>query len=248
MSSKDIIKTQKSKHKKIREEQLLNDEELNSLEYKLAIRIDNRSYLQFYFSLLKKKQLILFTFFLSNDYNLKVIKISLFLLTFSLFFTINGFFFTDESMHNIYINNGKFYILYQISQIMYTTIILSIINYILKSLSLSEKSILILKKEKKPIECFEKSKSVEKCLKIKFILFFVFSFLLMLFFWYFITCFCAIYKNTQNILIEDTLISFGISMLYPFGISLLPGFFRIPALRNGNKQCLYKLSIYLSLI
>ena len=151
------------------------------MEYQLAIRIDKRSYLQFYFSLLKKKQLILFTFFLSNDYNLKVIKISLFLLTFSLFFTINGFFFTDESMHNIYINNGNFDILYQISQIIYSSIILSILTGFIKYLSLSEKSILILKKEKEVIDCFEKSKSIEKCLKLKFILFFVFSFLIMIF-------------------------------------------------------------------
>ena len=134
------------------------------------------------------------------------------------------------------------------AQILYSSVILFIINGILKYLSLSEKNILILKKEKKAINCFQKSQSVEKCLKIKFILFYLFSFLIMIFFWYFITCFCAIYKNTQMILIEDTLISFGISMLYPFGINLLPGLFRIPALRKGNKNCLYKLSIYLSII
>ena len=71
----------------------LNDQELNNLEYKLAISLDKRSYFQFYWSLLKKKQLILFTFLPNNDYNLVSIKICLFLLSFSLYFTINGFFF-----------------------------------------------------------------------------------------------------------------------------------------------------------
>ena len=73
----------------------LNDEELNSLDYDIAILIDKRTYFQYYWSLLKKKQLILFTFIPSNDYNLFSIKICLFLLSFSLYFTINGFFFSD---------------------------------------------------------------------------------------------------------------------------------------------------------
>ena len=218
------------------------------MEYELAINIDKRSYLQYYFSLLKKKQLILFTFIPSNDYNLIVIKLSLFLLAFSLYFTVNGFFFTDESMHNVYINNGGFDILSQISNIIYSSIIPSLLNTILKYLSLSENNILKLKKVKKANECVRQSKSVEKCIKLKFIIFFIFSFLIMLFFWYFISCFCALYKNTQIILIEDTLISFGISMLYPFGINLLPGLIRIPSLRKRNQKCLYKISILISLI
>ena len=72
----------------------------------------------------------------------------------------------------------------------------------------------------------------------------------MLFFWYFISCFCAVYKNTQIILIKDTLISFGLSMLYPFGLNLFPGIFRIPALRakNKNMKYLYQFSGIVALI
>ena len=72
----------------------------------------------------------------------------------------------------------------------------------------------------------------------------------MIFFWYYISCFCSVYKNTQLILIKDTLISFGLSMLYPFGLNLLPGMFRIPALRavNKNNKYLYQLSGYVALI
>ena len=60
--------------------------------------------------------------------------------------------------------------------------------------------------------------------------------------WY-ISCFCAIYKNTQIHLIKDTLISFGLSLLYPIGLCLLPGIFRIPSLRASkqDKECIYSL-------
>ena len=46
----------------------LNIEEINNLEYEEAIEMDKRTYLQYYFSLLKKKHLFLFTFFPTNDY------------------------------------------------------------------------------------------------------------------------------------------------------------------------------------
>ena len=206
------------------------------MDYETALNIDKRTYIQYYFSLLKKKQLILFTFLPSNDYNLISIKISLFLFSFGLYFTINGLFFTDKTMHNVYKNNGKLDIIYQIPQISYSSIITSVLNKILRILSLSEKSILDLKKSKSVSMCIKNSKNIEKSLKIKFIIFFILSFFLILFFWYFISCFCAVYKNTQIILIKDTLISFGLSMLYPFGLNLLPGIFRIPALRSKKEN------------
>ena len=226
----------------------LNDQELNTLDYELALKLDKRTYFQYYFSLLKKKHLILFTFLPTRDYNLFIIKFSLFLLSFSLYFSFNGLFFTDDTMHNLYVNNGGFDILYHLSQIIYSSVISALVNTILRTLSLSENNILKLKREKIVSNAIEKSKRIEKCLNVKMIIFYISSILLMGFFWYYVACFCAVYKNTQKILIEDTLISFAISMLYPIGLNLIPGIFRIPALRepNKNKKCLYKFSVYVS--
>ena len=228
----------------------LNDEELNSLEYELAIIIDKRTYFQYYFSLLKKKQLILFAFLPSNDYNLVVIKIALLLLSFSLYFTVNGFFFSDKTMNKINEDKGAFDILFQIPQILYSSLISSVINIILKQLSLSERQILSIKQEKNFKVAQKKSNQIRKYIKIKLAIFFIFSLLLIFFFWYFISSFCAVYKNTQMILIKDTLISFGLSMLYPFGLNLIPGMFRIPALRavKKDKKTLYKFSRIVALI
>ena len=228
----------------------LNDEEKNTLEYTIALKIDKRTYFQYYWSLLKKKQLILFTFCPNNDYNLPSIKIFLFLVSFSLYFTINGFFFNDETMHKINEDHGAFDFLYQLPQIFFSSVVSAVINMILKQLSLSEKKILALKNEKNYNRTIQYSKSIKRCLAIKFTLFFILSYLFLIFFWYFISCFCGVYVNTQMILIKDTLISFGLSMLYPFGLSLIPGFFRIPALRAAKKDkvCVYKISLILGLI
>ncbi len=153
-------------------------------------------------------------------------------------------------MNKINEDKGAYEIIFQIPQILYSTVISAVINMILKNLSLSEKQILSIKKEKNCLKAQEKAKSIKKCLKIKLVFFFILSFLLILFFWYFISCFCAAYKNTQIILIKDTLISFALSLLYPFGLNLFPGMFRIPAIRaiNKDKKCLYKISSLVALI
>ena len=254
-SSSGLIKIHKKKNfnkiiKYVNNVKIFNNHELNNLEYDLAIDLDKRTYFQYYCSLLKIKHLILFTFFPSDDYNLMTIKISLFLLAFALYFTIDGFFFTDETMHNIYANNGTFKLLYQIPLILYSSIITAFINSLLKYLSLTENTIIKLKKENNIDLVTLKAKKQEKVLMIKFIIFYIFSFIFMSFFWYFISSFCAVYKNTQIILIKDTLISFLLSMLYPIGINLVPGFLRIPALRSPkrDKKCMYNFSNIVALI
>ena len=228
----------------------LNDEELNSLVYAIALKIDKRTYFQYYSSLLKKKHLILFTFCPNNDYNIPSIKIFLFLVSFSLYFTINGFFFNDETMHKINEDHGNFNFLYQLPQIFFSSVVSAVINMILKQLSLSEKKILALKSEKNYNKTLQYSKSIKRCLAIKFTIFFILSYLLLMFFWYFIACFCGVYVNTQIILIKDTIISFCLSMIYPFGVYLIPGFFRIHALRAAkkDKKIIYKISLIIGLI
>ena len=128
--------------------------------------------------------------------------------------------------------------------------ICSVINALVKSLSLSEKNILEIKQEKNNKYLDKNVEATKKTLNIKFKCFFIISFVLLLFFWYYISCFCAIYENTQLHLIKDSIISFGLSLLYPFGIYLLPGIFRIPSLRSSKKdrQCMYKFSKIIQLI
>ena len=105
-----------------------NDYELNNLEYQKALEIDKRKYLEYYISLVKRKQIIIFTFYTNDDYNSKIIKISLFLFSFSIYFTINALFFNDSTMHNIYEAKGSYNFIYQIPIILYSTIISAIIN------------------------------------------------------------------------------------------------------------------------
>ena len=222
--------------------------ELDLLDYKIALKIDKRRTFNFYWSFLKRGNLILFAVMPYNDYNLRTVKISLLLISFSLYFTINGFFFTDYSMHKIYANNGKYNLANQIPQMIYSILISTSVNSLLKLISLPGKDIILIKQQPTIEFALVKSKSVEKCLTIKIIIYYIISLFCLFFYWYFISCFCAVYINTQLILIHDTLFSFATSMIYPFGFCLLPTFMRSIALKSDkkDKKCLYNTSLLIS--
>ena len=219
------------------------DKEINSFKYEEALKYDKRTYIQYYISLLKIKHLLIFCFITKNDYNSRIIKICLFFFSFALLYTINSFFFQDNSIHKIYEDKGTFDFIYQIPQIIYSTVISAVINLLIKYLSLSDSNIISLKKCKN-IEDFS---NINKCIKLKIIIFNILDFLLLLLFWYYLGCFCAVFQNTQFYLIKDTLLSFLLSFIYPFFLNLFPGFFRIPALRK-NKKCFYKIDKIIQLI
>ena len=227
-----------------------NDEEMNQLSYNLALTYDNRTYCEYYSSLIKTKHNLVFSFCYSNDYNSRIIKIDLFFINFVSEFAINALFFDDDTMHKIYEDKGNFDILYQLLPIIYSFIISYVLDIILKLLALSEDYILDLKQNKTNKDLNLRYSKLYKKLKIIILIFFIISTIFLLFFWYYISSFCAVYKNTQIHLIKDTLISFVTSLLYPFGIYLLPGFFRIPALSNkGNKrECLFNISKLIQMI
>ena len=248
-SAKRIIQKSKSKSKKVKKIMEYNDEEMNGLSYNMALKNDKRSFCMYYISLLKTKHILIFSFINKNDYNSRIIKMDLFFISFSIYMTINALFFNDDSMHKIYENNGSFNIEYQIAQIIYSTLISIILNIPLNLLAISNGSIIKFKHRKYENKNIlnESYTSLNKNLKIKFLLFFIINFIFIVFFWVYLSIFCSIYKNTQYHLIKDTLISFGLSLIYPLGIYLLPGIFRISSL-SKKKKCLYNFSKILQII
>ena len=213
----------------------LTDSELNDLEFKKALAKDKRTFMQFYISLIKENH-ILISIFQSSGYDSPIIKLTLFIFSFSSLIAVNALFFNDSTMHKIYTDQGSFNIIYQLPQIIYSTLISMVLDFLINLLGLSESKILTIKNAKIS-EFIKKQKEIIKTLKIKFAFFYSIDILFLIIFWYYVSCFCGIYKNTQIHLINDSLISFGTSLLSLFWIALISGIFRILGLRKKNKCC-----------
>ena len=220
-----------------------SDYELNELEYNEAIILDKRSLLQVYWASLKREHLIFFTFFNCNDYNLLSIKLSRFIFLIVGDMALNVFFFSDDSMHKLFINYGKYDFFQQIPQITYSTIISQLIEIFLCFLSLTDK---YMYKIKYYIENRKKEKisKIMKCIYIKLIFFYIFTFVVFGMYWYIISVFCGVYRNTQKTFIKDSIISFCICLSYPLILYFISACLRICSLRNSKKNLkyVYKLS------
>ena len=96
-----------------------------------------------------------------------------------------------------------------------------------------------------------KNERDEKIFKIlqrmerKLIGFFIFTFLVFLFHWYFISAFCAVYQNTQKIYLRDSGISILTSLIDPFiiyGITCILRAISLTLCCRKKLSCIYKLS------
>ena len=220
----------------------LNNTELNRLEYKNAIYIDFRTYCQTYCSLLKENHYILFIFANKKDFNIFTLKFSLFIIYLTLFYFMNALLFSNELLHKIYKDEGKFDIFYNIPHIILSTLGTRIIISLLSFLALSQSDILKLKEKNNNTEKMKKlGEKAIKCIGIKNFFFYFFGLIILLAAWYYISIFSYVYYNAQIFLVINAGISFGFSIIYPFFLYLLPAIIRIMALRLKIK-CIYILN------
>ena len=212
-----------------------DDYELNSMEYLSALEKDKRNFLRVYWSLLKREHLIIFTFFSWNDYNLFSIKFSKLFYLINTDMVLNMFFFSDESMHNIYKSGGKYDFIGQIFQMIISTLISQLLQIFLNYLTMTD----ILYYEIKSLNYNinkEKVLNIINCIKYKIVFFYLFVFILYLFYWYIISAFCAVYVNTQKIFITNSLLSFFIGLLYPFALYFIPTGLRFLSLKANSRK------------
>ena len=101
----------------------LRNEEKNNLSFKRALKVDKRTFCEYYISLIQIKHILFFSFYYDKDYNSKIIKIDLFFIGFIINYFVNGLFFTDDTMHKIYEDYGVYNFIFQLPQIIYSSLI-----------------------------------------------------------------------------------------------------------------------------
>ena len=225
-----------------------NDYELNNFPYHDSLLYDKRKFIVYYLSLIKAKHPLIFSFWTRNDYNSLIIKICLFFLSFSFYYFVNSLFFDEKTIHKIYEDKGAYNFIYLAPYILYSFIISYVLSAIIKCIFLSDRNIYEIKMQKTYRKAIDKVSNVKRCLIIKYICFFVLSYIFLSFFWYYLSSFGAVYQNTQIYVIENTLISFSFSFIFPFAINIIPSLLRIYSLKEPKRELAYKISKYFQYI
>ena len=231
-----------------KDEIILDDYELNHLDCLNALELDKRNFCKTYCSLLKRDQLIMNTFISCDDYNLFYVKGIKFIFILCTLMTMNAFLFADKSFHKLFISGVNYYFSYQFLQILLSVVITYVVEIILSLLSYTDKYIYEIKalpKKESDGIYGEKIFKILKNIRIRLLIFYLSTFIILLFYWYSVSAFCAVYPNTQKIYIIDCVLSFLFFSMIPFIVYIILTFLRIISLKDVNRKrynCLYKCS------
>ena len=215
----------------------INDDDLNEMSFRTAIKKDDRNVFRLYWNALKTGHILINLFCRNDDNNLVITKISLIFMLFPINLTFNIFFFTSKNIKATYVRNLDDISIFanNLLHSFLSSIFTSVFLILLKYLCQTHNKIRELRKLKDLDEAKKKNQSLYKCLKFKINIYFILSLIFILIFGYYIACFCAIFQNTQIDLIRAMLISWGLSLLYPFGVYFISSIFRRIALKKKLK-------------
>ena len=245
-NSKNINKIALNKKRK-KEYTIRTDYELENLSYEDARIFDKRTCWEYYVSLIRRKHIIAFVFFPKYKFHSRIIYFCFLAFLFPLYLAVNTFFVDASTIHNIYISQGPFDIVYNIPKIVIATFILYLLQKILSFFISTEADILEIKSiERKNL--VEEIKEKIRFITIKFILFFATSLIILNLCGYYIGCFAAIFPKTKLHLFVRLLISFTISLIIPIVLNIPPAVFRSKSLKRHGNEDLYRISQYLLLL
>ena len=172
----------------------------------------------------------------SKDYRIYPIKIMIYLNSIIISIIINLIFYNDDTMHKIYLDEGEYNIVYSLFRIISTDVIERLTTFLIEQLIDYQNKFIELKtnmketkiekeikkinkdenvneKEIKEINIDENDNEKDKLkkqigsnLRISWIIFYFISIFISLISWYYISCFCAVYKKTQKYLLFDFLV------------------------------------------
>ena len=232
--SNSLIKIKKNKEDK--HKSVINFYDLQDMDYEEAIFQDNRGYLKIYFGFIIDSQIIFGTFCTDNYLDLFVIKLSFLIFTFQISFFLNAFFYSDEYISDAYHNDGVLNFFSGLPKSIYSFIATLITTNLLRMLSSSKKELIFVIRERKKYEnylCIIKSKLSK--LRAKLIIYFILVFLLELIFLYYVSVFCAVYKNSQKYWFFGFLESFGMDSLVSLIICIFLALFRYISIKKRIK-------------
>ena len=234
---------------------------LNIYNFDEAIIYEQRSYFRIFFIYLISKENLLNLIFFNPPLELKPLRFCIFIFNYTCDLALNALFYLSQNISDKYHYSGPnrifFSLINNLTKSIASTIVGYILLFIFTSLSQSRDTIIkifrtqdnLLKKDKTykvddetKIKISNEIEKILKCLKIKIICFVIFELLLSLFFFYYVTAFCHVYKSTQTSWLLDSLSSYIISFFITLILSLiLAMLYKISV--NYKINILYKISL-----
>ena len=186
--------------------------DVNEMDFDDALKYDTRNFNTFYCDRFNEKQIIMNTFFYKENIKPKSIKILLLLLNIDLYFVINGLFFSEEYISQLFHSTEEetffSFLPRSISRFIYTTLVGVVIGIIIDCIFIEEKKIrLIFFREKNnTIQLKYEIALIAKSIKKSYIIFILICFFISIVSWYYVSCFNNVYPSVKVEWIKSTIV------------------------------------------
>ena len=178
-------------------------------------------------------------------FELMPIKLSEYIFYLLLTFALNAVFYTDDIISQRYHNEGKLSFYTTILKSIYSSMLSFILSSIVSEFGKYYLYLdLLIRTIKDKVSFMKYCKQFIKFIKSKILHFYLIIVLLSLFFWYYVTIFCAIYSSSQISWFKGGWLSFSLSISATLMFSFIIAILRAIALRK-NKIFLYNISNYI---
>jgi len=232
---------------------------LNNYDYETAIKYESRTFWRILYIVMISKDNVLNTFILKSPLKSKPLQICLLIFSYSSDLALNTLFYFSDNISDKYHYTGNYLFWYTLFNNILISIISTVLSLILGgilNLMAQSKNKIeeeFKKEEKKlredpkykvseerKIEIVDKINKHLKILQFKMTVFVIIDFIIMLFFFYFVTAFCEVYSNTQTSWISDAIVSIIISFPIELAVALVITIIYFLSIKYKWK-CLYKL-------
>ena len=221
----------------------------DDMDYDDAFKKDKRKFCEYYSNKLKINQIILNIIWKDEPLRPKYLKMLLIILEIDLYFFINGLFFDEEYISQIfYISEEKVLSFMErlINRLLYITLVGIIINYIIECFFVDEKKIKgIFKREKDfPVVLKYEIALVIKNIIKRYTSFILLSFFITFFTFYYVICFNNVYPSMKNEWIKTSILIIFIMQILSILKCLLETIIRFASFRCKSEK-MYKISLLL---
>ena len=221
------------------------------MDYFEAIALDIRNFIDMYKDNLSDNHFLLNIIFEVDKYKPRSLKIIIYALIIDLYFVVNGLFYIDSYIDELYNLDKKeeyffSFITRNIDKIAYTSIISKILDFIIDISIINKdiiKKILFKNKRNKIVLKDEISKTLIKLRKGINVLIII-NYFIMIFSWYYVNCFNNVYPNTKLEWIKSSIFIYLfneiLSLLYILGYTWI----RYISIRYRIERCFYLINKY----
>ena len=220
---------------------------LDDMEFDDVIVKDNRKFCEYFYETLKEKQIIANTFFKIDNLKVRTMKIIIFILNIILYLIVNGLFFSESYVSEVYNLEGEegFFDFFprSINRFFYTTVVSLIVGFIVDFFFVEEKKIKgIFIREKENIHNLKSEiifliRNIQK----KYIIFIIIVFMILIIAFYYLLCFNYVYPYMQVEWIKSTIVIMIIMQILSFLTCFLETIFRFISFGYKSER-IYKIS------